>query len=105
MKLLSLTVGNQTINPPPSLPKPGTESTIINGALTIFITAGIVLTVIFFVWGGIMWITSGGDKQKIASARARLTWSIVGLAVILISYFIVAVFGHFFGVQLLNVSF
>lgn len=102
--LFALTVGGQTLNPPKTLPQPGSGGTIANNALTLFISAGIVITILYIIWAAIRWITSGGDKQKIAAARAHLTWSIIGLIVILISFFIISIFSYVFGVQLLNIN-
>jgi hypothetical protein len=80
-------------------------SSIISNALTIFITAGIIVALITVIWAGIQWTTSDGDKQKVAAARACLTWGIIGLIIILISFFIINIVSHLFGVNLLNVSF
>jgi hypothetical protein len=79
---------------------PDLGSSIINNALTIFITAGIIAATIVAIWAGLQWATSNGDKQKVAQARARLTWGIIGLIIIFLSFFIINVFGHLFGVNL-----
>lgn len=105
LKYLAFTVGGQTINSPAGLPKPGNENAIISGAVQLFITICIVVTIIFVVWAGIKWITSGGDKQKVASARASLTWAIVGIVLVLIAILIVNVFSYAFGIELLNFNF
>jgi len=41
--------------------------------------------------GGIMYITSTGDEQKIATAKKIITWTVLGLIVILASYSIIVV--------------
>lgn len=102
MEQIAFSVGGRTVTAPAGLPKPGTENTIISNALTIFITAGIIITVIMVIYAGIKWVTSGGDKQKLASARARLTWAIIGLVIILVSFFIISIFSYVFNVNLLN---
>ncbi len=99
-----MTIGGQTINAPNSLPEGDIAPSIINNGLTIFITAGIIAALITIIWSGIQWASSSGDKQKVASARARLTWGIIGLVIILISVFIVNVLSSLFGINLLNFS-
>ena len=47
------------------------------------------LSVLMIVVSGIMYITSGGDETRIGTAKKWLTYSIVGLAVALLSYVIV----------------
>lgn len=63
-----------------------------------FIIAGI-LTFAFLVWGGIDWLTSGGDKTKTESARNRITAALVGLAIVAASWAIMKLIAYFFGVD------
>ena len=105
LKLLALTIGNTVVKTPTKLPQPGNETKIISGAITIFMTAGIIASLISVIWAGIQWTSSSGDKQKLASARARLTWGIIGLVIILLAFFVINVFGYFFGVNLLIFDF
>lgn len=104
MRLLSLTIGNMTINAPTRLPQPSNAMTekILGNAITTFLIAGAVVSVLVITWGGIQWITSGGDKQKLAAARAHITWAVIGLIIMLISFFFVNSLSYFFGVSLLN---
>lgn len=62
-----------------------------------FVLAGI-MTFAFLVWGGIDWLTSGGDKTKTESARNRITAALVGLAIVAASYAIMKLISYFFGV-------
>lgn len=95
MKYLSLVLpGNNTIQPPTGIPSGGFEATgggqsLIQLAINLIFTIGVVLTVIFIIFSGIQWILSGGDKEKVQKARARLTYSIIGLLVIAGAFFIV----------------
>ncbi len=47
-------------------------------------------------------ITSYGDKEKFAQGRNTLSFAIVGLLVIIFSFFIISILGRFFGVNLLG---
>ncbi len=89
MKDIALTVGNYTLNPPANVPSgglSGTGTNIINVAITLLFVVGIALAIVFIIYSGIQWVISGGDKQKLQSARNRLTYSIVGLLVIALSF-------------------
>ena len=79
-----------------------TVAKVVGNAITFMLIIAAVLSLIYLVLGGIMWINSGGDKQKVAAARARLTYAIIGLVVALASFFIVSVMGYLFKVNLLN---
>ncbi len=48
------------------------------------------LALLMFVWGGFQWITSGGEKEKIDKGKRTLTWAVIGLFFIFISYTVVS---------------
>lgn len=52
--------------------------------------ASLVLTVIFILFSGIQFITSGGDADKLQQARKRLLYSIIGLAIVVLAFVIVS---------------
>lgn len=70
---------------------------IISGAIgAAFILAG-VLVFAYLVWGGIQWITAGGDKANVEAARTRISNALVGLAIVAASYAIVLIIQYVFG--------
>jgi hypothetical protein len=91
-----------TVKAPNSIPTGGSAklSTALNGGIQIMIIIAIVLCLISIVWAGIQWTSSSGDKAKVASARARITYSIIGLIVVLLAFFLVSILGSVFGVNL-----
>lgn len=74
-------------------------SYLLSTGLTIFIIFAIILTLFFLIYGGIDMISSGGDKQKVVNARHKLTFAVVGLIVVLLSFFIVNLVGGVFGIN------
>lgn len=58
----------------------------------LFMSSALVMLIIFvmFVIGGFLWLTSGGDEQRLAKAKGTLTWAIVGLILYLTSYVILS---------------
>ena len=92
MKQLSLSINGTSISPPPGIPSGGFGDkgiSVIQVGLTLLFVFAIILALVFVIVAGIQWIMSGGDKQKIQSARNRLMYSIIGLIVISVSFFIV----------------
>lgn len=51
----------------------------------------------YLIFGGIQWITAGGDKAKIEHSRDRITNAIIGLAIVTASWAIFLLLDHFFG--------
>jgi len=108
--LLALTIGGQEITAPTGIPTGGLGSgeageRLIQNGLTLALIAAVILSIIFLIWGGIKWITSGGDKTKVESARKTIIYSLIGLVLALSSIIIVSfVTNTFFGVDLLGIS-
>lgn len=46
----------------------------------------VFLAFYWLVWGAFQYITAGGNKEKLAQARARITWAIVGLLITAIAF-------------------
>lgn len=70
-----------------------------------------VMTVIAGLWfiftfliGAIGWITSGGDKGAVETARKRITSGLTGLVIVVISIFLIKLVGQFLGFDILNLS-
>jgi hypothetical protein len=51
----------------------------------VFVVA-VILALGFLVWGGIKWLTSGGDKDSVAGARNTIIAAIIGLVIIFLAY-------------------
>ncbi len=45
---------------------------------------------LFFIWGGLLWMTSSGDTEKVKKAKASLRNAIFGLLVVFFSYLLVS---------------
>ncbi|MBI5122863.1 hypothetical protein HZA75_03310 [Candidatus Roizmanbacteria bacterium] len=103
MKEIAINLGGQDFNPT-FAPRGGLPEMqiFIRNSLMIFLVFGAFFIVIYIILAGIQWIMSGGDKNKLAAARAKLTWAIIGFIVILSSFFIINGIGYLFKVDLLK---
>ncbi len=45
-----------------------------------------VLALVMFIYGGIMWMTSGGSKDKIEKGKKTIIWAVLGLGIVFFSY-------------------
>lgn len=77
------------------------EKLISNTLVVLTVTAGIAFT-LFFLLGGLNWITAGGDKGKIEKAKGMMTNGAIGLIVIAVSYAITWIVGKALGIDILN---
>lgn len=70
----------------------------------ILFIVGVVVFFFMFLMGAIQWVSSGGDKGSLESARGRLSSAIIGL-VILFSFFAIAkLIESFFQIDILNLD-
>jgi len=79
------------------------SQTLTNILTIIFISAGVTFFFMFAV-GGIKWIISGGDKEKIEAAKKQISSAIIGLVLIFLIFAVVNLIEIFFGVNLFNFS-
>jgi len=68
---------------------------LISQLLNAVVIIGALMLFIYLLWGGIEWITSGGDKGKTESARNKITSAIVGLIVLAASWAILGLILRF----------
>ena len=60
-------------------------ATVVN---IISIIVGVV-AVIMIIWGGLKYITSGGESGKITSAKNTIIYALIGLVIVALAQFIV----------------
>lgn len=69
--------------------------------LTYFVTLwraginiGALLVLLYFAWGSIEWISSGGDKGKVEAARMKMTNAAVGIIILVSGFTIIGFFSN-----------
>ena len=103
-QLAQLTVpGYGRIQPPTQVPTGGLPklAQIVSTIIIFVFVLAIAVSLILMIWGGVLWITSQGDKTKLDAARKRITYAVIGLALTFASYFIVNLMGYFFRLDLI----
>lgn len=61
---------------------------LLDNVVGIFFAAAALSFIIMFVWGATQMILSGGEKEAVGKARAKITWAIIGIVLMSLSYFI-----------------
>lgn len=97
----ALSIGGTDIPAPSGIPSGSADGeifvqTIVNSLFGL----AAILAIIFLIWGGMQWSASGGDKQALDAAKKRITYSIIGLVVVILSFVLVNFVGSFLGVTL-----
>jgi uncharacterized protein YacL len=78
--------------------------TVLSNVITIILIGAAIIALFFLIYGGIRWITSGGDKAKVETARNTIIAAIIGLIVALLAFFIITIVLGLFGLSLTNLT-
>jgi len=79
-------------SPDVKIKDPGTDvdlASIINKFITWVLLLVGGLAVLFVIYGGVLYITSAGNKERVEQAKQTLTYAVIGLIVIVLSKVIV----------------
>ncbi len=77
---------------------------LVGAAVTFILIIAVLIALFFLIFGGIRWITSGGDKAKVESARGTIIAAIIGLVIAFLAFFILSLALSFFGLSLNNLQ-
>lgn len=80
----------------------GGFGTWVSSLMRVVMLAGVLVAFVFLILGAIEWITSGGDKGKVESARGKITNAVIGLIVLAAVTAILALVQGFLGVSFIN---
>jgi hypothetical protein len=76
----------------------GTFTGFISSVVGIMTVVAIIWFVFLFISGAISYMTSGGDKAAIETARKRIVNGIVGLVIVFLAVIIIGLIGYLLGV-------
>lgn len=71
------------------VPEKTLNNTTVSGVLSQVFFWGGVLAVVMIIIGGILYVVSSGDETNMRRAKATITYSVVGLVVMVLSFAIV----------------
>ena len=74
---------------------------IISNTLAVLTVIGAIMFSIFFLIGGLTWITGGGDQGKVDDAKKKMTGAAIGLIIIGLSYSIAYIVSKVVGIDIL----
>ena len=72
---------------------------MVSGAIGAILVIALLAAFAFLVWGGIQWITAGGDKAATEAARNRIQNAILGLFIVFAAWAVMKIIGSFFGID------
>jgi len=70
-------------------PVKGDMTQIISNIIKFILGLVGVLALIFFIYGGITWITSAGNAEQVKKGKSTLIWAVMGLMICFLAYSLV----------------
>ncbi len=68
-------------------------------AISIFVLAAGLLSILFILWWGLLLILSGGKDDKIKPAINTIRYAVIGVVVTVLTIFLFPVFGRLLGLD------
>jgi hypothetical protein len=81
-----------------------TPSRYVTTAIALLLGFSGVFAFIYLLWGGLQWITAGGDKDAVEKARKKIIQALIGLSVVFSAYAIIYIIRVLFQVNLISVT-
>jgi hypothetical protein len=70
---------------------------LIKDITSWIVVFGILIGAVFIIWGGIQYMTSGGDESATGAAKQKIIAGLIGIALVLLAYGLVNVVASFLG--------
>ena len=72
--------------------------TVIGSLVGFMVIVAVLAALIYIILGAFQWITSGGDKAKVESARNHIIAAVVGLVIIALAFIILNIVTNLLGI-------
>lgn len=77
---------------------------LVSVLITTLLIVGTISFVFYFLYGGIYWITAGGDAKKIENARSKITQALYGIIIMFAAWAVFQLIENLFGISLLSID-
>lgn len=75
---------------------------LISAVVGTLLIIAALMAFLFLIMGGLQWITSGGDKAAMETARNKITHAIVGLIIVGAAWAVMMLVQNFLGVNIIG---
>lgn len=79
--------------------------TVIQKLIGFLAPAAAIAFLVMMLFGGYKFLTSGGDQKQVSSARSTMTYAILGIILVVVSWLILLLVGNLTGIDLTQVHF
>lgn len=72
---------------------------LIPNLINLVLIAAVVVFFFLILFGGVQWITSGGDKESLSKAKGKITSALVGIIIVFSAWAILNLVNYFFRIN------
>lgn len=99
-----------TINPGTSIPTVSGDpssfvASAIRSSISLLIIVAFIVDLIWTIFGGIRFVTAGGDPKTVGAAWSQIYWGLIGMVVVMGSFAIIKLVETFFQVSIISGGF
>lgn len=76
----------------------------IPSLIGLALVIGVLIFFAILIMGAVQWISSGGDKEGLSSARGKITSAIIGIIILFSIFAIMQLIETFFGISILTLD-
>jgi hypothetical protein len=76
---------------------PNAVNNYVLTAVNVLLLIGLVLVLVYILYGGLKWIMAGGDAKLVQGAQGTITHAIIGLILLALSFAVSTVFKNLVG--------
>lgn len=77
---------------------------LLPALVNLLLIGGVLVFFFILVTGAIQWISSGGDKQGIESARSKITNALIGIVILFAVFAVLKLIENFFHISILTLD-
>ena len=77
---------------------------LVSAAVILILVIAALVFFFMLIFGGIKYITSGGDKAQTEAARGTITAALIGLVIVFSAWAIITLINAFFGIDILSLD-
>jgi hypothetical protein len=77
---------------------------LVPSLVSLALIVGALIFLFNLIFGAIQWMSSGGDKQGLEAAKARISNAIIGLVILFAIFAIIQLIEYFFHVSILTLD-
>lgn len=79
-----------------------TLTAIFSNTIGVLTLVGSLMFLLYFLLGGLQWLISSGEADKVEKAKKQMTNAAIGMIILVAAYSIVFIVGQILGLNILN---